>query len=139
MDSTVTMINALESVRGQLAAMRATIGGDSTRRDIGTMADSLETRLLNVERMLFQTRVTGRGQDDVRWPVRLAEQLQYVADQVQSGDWAPTNAQKQVAGILHDQLQRARADFERVMSTDVAGFNSMLQQRKVPNVIISDF
>jgi photosystem II stability/assembly factor-like uncharacterized protein len=139
MDATVAMINALENVRGQLAAMKATVASDSTRKDIATNADSLDLKLRLVERRLFQTRVTGHGQDDVRWPARVAEQLQYLADQLQASDYAPTASQKQVAQLLHDQMQQAKAEFDKVMNTDVAGFNTMLQQKKVGNVIISDY
>jgi DNA-binding FrmR family transcriptional regulator len=79
LDSAVTMINALENVRGQLAALKATVSSDSTRKDVVTAADSLDEKLRVVERKLFQTRATGRGQDILRWPQRVSEQLQYLA------------------------------------------------------------
>jgi len=40
-----------------------------------------------------------------------------------------------VSELLRSQLQQVKADFDRVMQRDVAAFNAMLQQRKVPNVI----
>jgi hypothetical protein len=89
-----------------------------------------------VERRLIQTRITGRGQDLIRWPSRLAEQLEYLAGSVQSSDHAPTAAQREVAVLLRRQLDEVRAELNRVMSTDVAGFNAMLQQRRVPNLIM---
>jgi hypothetical protein len=74
----------------------------------------------------------------VRWPTRLAEQLEYLADQLQTSDYAPTESQRQVAAVLHEDLQRSRGDYARVMQQDVTAFNTMLQQRKIPNVIISE-
>jgi photosystem II stability/assembly factor-like uncharacterized protein len=136
LDSSVTMINALENVRGQLAALKATVGSDSTRKDLSTATDSLDLKLRVVERKLFQTRTTGRGQDALRWPSRIAEQLQYLAGEIDGSDYAPTESQRQVAQLLRDQLGAVRAEYERVMQ-DVTAFNSMLQQRKVPNVIVS--
>jgi len=138
LDAAVGMINALENVRGQLYAMKATVGSDSTRKDVASAADSLDTKLLVVERKLFQTRTTGRGQDALRWPARLAEQMEYLAGQLSGSDYAPTESQRQVAALLRDQLQAVKAEFDRVMQQDVAAFNGMLQQRKVPNVIVSD-
>ena len=138
LDSAVGMINALENVRGQLAAMKATVGSDSTRKDLAGAADSLDQKLRAVERKLFQTRATGRGQDVLRWPQRIAEQLEYLAGEVSSNDYAPTESQQQVAALLRDQLSAVRAEYERVMQQDVAAFNTMLQQRKVPNVIVSE-
>jgi DNA-binding FrmR family transcriptional regulator len=135
MDAAVTMINSLENIRGQLAALKATVGSDSTRREVATAADSLDQKLRAVERKLFQTRATGRGQDALRWPERLTEQLQYLAGQVESSDYAPTESQRQVASLLSTQLKAVRAEFDRVTTGDVTAFNTMLQQRKVPNVI----
>ena len=135
LDGAVTMINSLENVRGQLAALKATVSGDSTRKDVASAADSLDQRLRVVERKLFQTRATGRGQDILRWPQRLSEQLQYLAGEVEGSDYAPTESQRQVASLLSAQVKAVRAEFDRVTAGDVAAFNAMLQQRKVPNVI----
>lgn len=138
LDEAVTMINSLENVRGQLVALKATIADDSTRRDIAARADSLDTTLRVVERKLFQTRVTGRGQDLLRWPFRIAEQLEYLAGSVQSSDFAPTAAQREVGALLKQQLEAVRAEYDRVMSREVAAFNAMLQQRRIPNLISED-
>src|SRR5206468_8931805 len=133
LDGAVTMINTLENVRGQLAALKATVSTDSTRKDVVQAADSLDQRLRVVERKLFQTRATGRGQDILRWPQRLSEQLQYLSGEIDGSDYAPTESQRQVATALRDQLGAVRADYDRVMQRDVTAFNTMLQQRKVPN------
>jgi hypothetical protein len=135
LDQAVSMINALENVRGQLSALKATVGSDSARRDLASAADSLDTKLRVVERRLFQTRATGRGQDDLRWPERLSEQLQYLMGEIEGSDYAPTESQRQVAALLRTQLQGVKAEFDRVTTGDVTAFNAMLQQRKVPNVI----
>jgi photosystem II stability/assembly factor-like uncharacterized protein len=136
LDEAVTMVNSIERLRGQLAALKATLADDTTLKDLGPRTDSLDARLRVVERRLIQTRITGRGQDLIRWPSRLAEQLEYLAGSVQSSDHAPTAAQREVAVLLRRQLEEVRAELNRVMSTDVAGFNAMLQQRRVPNLIM---
>jgi hypothetical protein len=46
-------------------------------------ADSLDIKLRVVVRKLFQTRATGRGQDVLRWPQRIAEQLEYLAGEAE--------------------------------------------------------
>jgi len=40
-----------------------------------------------------------------------------------------------VATLLSAQVKAVRAEFDRVTTGDVTAFNTMLQQRKVPNVI----
>src|SRR4029079_15167236 len=62
LDAAVAMINSLENIRGQLAALKATVSSDSTRKEVATAADSLDQKLRVVERKLFQTRATSRGQ-----------------------------------------------------------------------------
>jgi hypothetical protein len=138
LDASVGMINTLENVRGQLAALKATVSSDSTRKDVASAADSLDEKLRVVERKLFQTRATGRGQDDLRWPQRLSEQLQYLVGEVEGSDYAPTESQQQVASLLRSQLAMVKAEFDRVTTGDVAAFNTMLQQRKVPNNVITN-
>jgi hypothetical protein len=138
LDASVGMINTLENVRGQLAALKATVSSDSTRREVAAAADSLDERLRVVERKLFQTRATGRGQDDLRWPQRLGEQLQYLVGEIEGSDYAPTESQRQVAALLRSQLAAIKGEFDRVTTGDVAAFNTMLQQRKVPNVITNN-
>ena len=136
LDDAVTMINNLESVRGQLSALKATLAGDTTRKDIAAQVDSLDTKIRVVERKLFNTRTTGRGQDLIRWPMRIAEQLEYLVGSVQSSDHAPTAAQREVGQLLRAQLQAVKAEYDRVMQNDVAAFNAMLQQRRLQNLII---
>src|SRR5205085_4385946 len=128
LDGAVSMINTLENVRGQLAALKATVSGDSTRKDVLSAADSLDGKLRVVERKLFQTRATGRGQDELRWPQRLSEQLQYLAGEIESSDYPPTESQRQVATLLNSQVKAVRAEFDRVTTGDVTAFNTMLQQ-----------
>jgi photosystem II stability/assembly factor-like uncharacterized protein len=138
LDEAITMVNTLESVRGQLVALKATIADDSTKKDLAASADSLDEKIRVVERKLFSTRITGRGQDLIRWPMRVAEQLEYLVGSVQSSDHAPTAAQREVGQLLRNQLQAVKTEFDRVMQRDVAAFNAMLAQRRVPNLISED-
>ncbi|HVE78580.1 MAG TPA: hypothetical protein VNA89_06955 [Gemmatimonadaceae bacterium] len=138
LDSAVAMINTLEGVRGQLAALRAFVGSDSARADVRAAADTLEKKLVAAEERLFQTRVTGRGQDLLRWPMRAAEQLLYLAQSVTSGDIAPTTSQREVAALLQGQVRAIKGDVDRLLQTDVAGFNEMLRRKNMANIIAAD-
>ena len=135
LDSAVTMINRLEVVRGQLAALRTVLASDSTRTDVRAAADTLDRKLLAAERRLFQTRVTGRGQDQLRWPMRIAEQLAYLAGEVGGSDFGPTKSQRDVAALLHDQLGAVSGDVARALDQDVSAFNEMLRGKKLEGII----
>jgi photosystem II stability/assembly factor-like uncharacterized protein len=139
LDSAVTMINALETIRGQLASLRTLLADDSARADahkpVSAAADSLDKKLLGAERRLFQTRLTGRGQDDVRWPMRLAEQLVYLGEEVGGSDYGPTQSQRDVATLLHTQLGAVSGDVAALLDRDLAAFNTLLRDRKLQNII----
>ena len=135
LDSAVTLINRLEVVRGQLAALGTVLAADSARADVRAAADSLGRRLLAAERALFQTRVTGRGQDQIRWPMRLAEQLAYLGQEVGGSDFGPTASQREVAQLLRAELGAAGAAVGRLLQTELVAFNEMLRGRKLENII----
>jgi hypothetical protein len=131
----VDMINTLEAVRGQLFALKTVLARDSAEADVRAQADSLDRKLASVEERLFQMRVTGRGQDLLRWPMRVAEQLGYLAQTVASGDFAPNAPQREVHQELKTELGAARDQFNRVINQDLAAFNTLLQQRSIQGVI----
>jgi hypothetical protein len=82
-----------------------------------------------VEDQLFQTRTTGRGQDLIRYPFKLGEQLVYFGQSVTSSDYAPTQPHREVQGVLKADLARVRALYERVMRTDVEAFKQAVRAR----------
>jgi photosystem II stability/assembly factor-like uncharacterized protein len=129
LDSAVAMVNALEVVRSQIATLKATLADDAKMADVRAQVDSLDRRLVEVEDQLFQTRTTGRGQDMIRYPFKLGEQLVYFGQSVTSSDYAPTQPHREVQAVLKADLARIRAMFERVMRTDVEAFKQALRAR----------
>ena len=78
---------------------------------------------------LRRVRVTGRGQDANRSPVRVAERLVYLAGTVGNSDQAPTVAMRDVAKELHDQLYAAKACADALMAKEVAAFRAGVERR----------
>ena len=135
-DSTMDMINSVETVRGQVASLKASLAGDSATADIRTAADSLEQKYVALEEELFQIRTTGRGQADVRYPYPLAEKLVYLAQQVGAGDFPPNVQQREVAGLLGARMRALRAQLDTLTSSNLAAFRKMLRDRNVPVLIM---
>ncbi len=133
----VDMINSLEVVRSQIATLKGSLSDDDKMADVRAQVDSLEKKLVAVQEELMQMRTTGRGQDQIRWSFKLAEQLIYLYGSLTGSDFAPTTPQRQVKGVLHDQLQQIRARYDAVMSRDLDAFKAMLRARNVQNAIIS--
>ena len=108
---------------------------DSTQKDVATSATALDKKVLAIERKLFQTRITGRGQDLVRWPFRVAEQLAYLGQEIGGSDFGPTQSQRDVAKLLHDQVVAIGAEAAQLLGQELSAFNEMLKGRKLENVI----
>ncbi|OGU08575.1 MAG: sialidase [Gemmatimonadetes bacterium RBG_16_66_8] len=135
LNATVDMINATENIRAQLATLKSVLAADSSAADIRAAVDSLERKVIAAEEPMFQLKVTGRGQDLLRWPMQLAEQLMYLGQTVTSSDYGPTNPQRQVHQELKAVLRNARAGFDRVVNEDLRSFNELLARRNMQGVI----
>ncbi len=136
LNRTVDMVNALESVRAQLATVKATLGDDAAVGDLRAQSDSMEKRLLSVEEQLVQLHTTGRGQDQLRQPFRIGEQLVYLGQSIASSDYAPTDAHRQVQVVLKEALQKAKAQYDAVMGAELNAFRQLLRSRNLENKII---
>jgi hypothetical protein len=89
---------------------------------------------MDVEQRMIDLRMTGRGQDGVRWPVRLAGQLGYVASGIASSDFAPTAQHREVAGILAKETRDVHAALRALMTRDLSNYNSMLRGRGMKTI-----
>ncbi len=128
-DSVVAMINAIEVVRAQVATLKATLGADSSLAPVRTQADSIEKKLVEVADQLYQTRTTGRGQDLIRHPFKLGEQLVYLGNSVTGSDYAPTAQHREVQTVLKTELARVKVLYDRVMKGDVEAFKQLVRSR----------
>jgi photosystem II stability/assembly factor-like uncharacterized protein len=133
-DTVADMINSIQWVRKQLGDLRR-VPGASAAADVLPGADSLAVMLVAVEGPTHQLKLTGRGQDDCRYPAELLERLLYLADGVSEGDYAPTTQARDVLQYLEQRMHTIRARYDGVMTQDVAGFNALLRRSGVPNVI----
>jgi photosystem II stability/assembly factor-like uncharacterized protein len=136
LESVVTMVNTIEGTRSQLVALKNTLAADSTMAGIRSDADSLDEKLLGVEDELTQLKLTGRGQDDVRYPMKLMGRLGWLADGASVADFAPTTQQREVQQLLREQVHGARGRLDALLQKEVAGFNEKLRKRNVANIVV---
>ncbi|MFN0179119.1 MAG: WD40/YVTN/BNR-like repeat-containing protein [Gemmatimonadales bacterium] len=125
------MVNTIETARAQIATLKATV----TQDDIKAAADSLEKKLIAVEEDLIQLRITGRGQDLIRYQAKVAEKLGYLINDLGGSDEPATQSQRDVGNVLMERARSARAALDRVLNNDVAGFNRILTQRGLAGII----
>jgi photosystem II stability/assembly factor-like uncharacterized protein len=125
LESATDAVNQIEAIRAQLYSLTAFLQGDS-RAALRKAADELDKKLLEVEDTLIQRKLTGQGQDTVRWPPKLVSKLNYVGSGLSGADFPPTNQQREVHSLLKAQLATQRAKLRAIIESDVAAFNKLL-------------
>ena len=126
-------VHRLESVRVQLD----TIGRTVTEAGVRNAAAALHRRLTDLEMELVDLRLTGRGQDGVRFGSKLIAKLAYLANGVGSSDDRPTDQHVEVQQLLAGQLRAHLATLERVLADDLVRLNTRLKQRNLREVVVS--
>jgi photosystem II stability/assembly factor-like uncharacterized protein len=131
-DQAADMINRLELVRAQIHHLGRLVQDAALTKE----GQELDGRLIELEGNLIELRMTGRGQDGVRWGSKLQSKLVYLANGLMSGDFRPTNQQVEVQKELEDRLRSLAKDLEAVFGA-IDGFNDQLRKRNLPTIVIT--
>jgi photosystem II stability/assembly factor-like uncharacterized protein len=135
MNTAAEMINQIEWVRRQTYDLKAVLKDQKADEEILAAANSLDEKLIAVEENLLQLKLTGTGQDNVRWPQKVVSKLAYLADAVATADFPPADQHREVQQLLEQRLRETKQAFDGVMGTDLPAFNRMLQERELAPVI----
>ena len=157
LENAADMVNQIEVIRSQLAGITALLdpagagqrasepgavatgsraqGGDSDLAAIKQAADALDKRLIDVEENLIQRRLTGQGQDTVRWPPKLLGKINYLANGVGGSDFPPTTQHREVKAMFEEQLATHRRRLDEILSKDLEAFDKLLRDHGIQNVI----
>ena len=137
-DSAASAINRIEWTRRQVLDLEAILrdqGGTGTA-EILRQSQALTQKLIAVEEHLIQLRVTGTGQDGVRWPAQVSERLRYLIGNTATADFKPTDQTGEVHQVLKVELEEARRNLNAILPTDLPALNRLLQQRNLPGIIL---
>ena len=131
-------VNQVESLRAQLAAFEKELGAGDSSKAVRKAAEDLGEKLVAIEGHLLQLKLTGRGQDDCRWTPELLQKFNYLFGEMDSGaDFPPTTQQAAVQQLLKQEGEQAQQELQQFVSKDLAGFNALLRERNIPNIILS--
>jgi photosystem II stability/assembly factor-like uncharacterized protein len=134
MTTSADMLLTIESVRAQLDSLAAQIGGNSSMADVRAQGDSVGRKFVVTEGNLIDMRMTGRGQDEVRYPAQLGAQLNYLAGGIAASDFAPAAQQQKVGQVLAKQVRDTHAALQSLINTDLAKFNTLLRSRGLKTI-----
>ncbi|MGD8699213.1 MAG: hypothetical protein PVJ43_07980 [Gemmatimonadales bacterium] len=134
-------IRQIRDVRNQLTAVAERAGRDAEA--VRQLADSLTATLTAVEEELRQTK-NQSGQDMLRYPPKLDTQYLTLYSYVNGVDnygfggpeGRPTAGAYERFEDLNREWRTSRSRLDRVLETDVARFNALVQRSGVPAVSI---
>ncbi len=131
----VTRSAALASGSGSIPTVKESSSRQGDYAAIKSAADALDTKLIDIEENLIQRKLTGQGQDTVRWPAKLLTKINYLANGLSGSDFGPTTQQREVHALFKEQLGRDRKRLDDLLSKDLDAFNRLLRDRGIQNVI----
>ena len=132
--ATAEMVNRIEWLRRQLLDLGAVIQGRDGLEDVRTAARDVEEKLISVEGKLFQLKVSGTGQDGVRWPARISGKLAHLEGSIAVADYPPTDQHYEVHKLLRQKLKSAGEELDQVIKKDLSRFNRLLRKHKLGGI-----
>jgi len=125
-------VHRIESVRVQLDGLHRVVSDTAVRR----ATTALQQKLVDLEMNLVDLRLTGQGQDGVRFGSKLLSKLNYLAGGVGASDFGPTSQHGEVQQLLNGQLRQLLSELDAMLARDVGALNDLLKARGIPNVIV---
>jgi len=125
-------VHRVEAIRVQLATMSRFADDEALTEAIASLRDDLVDLQMN----MVDLRLTGQGQDGVRFEARLLQKLGYLTGAISVADFPPTDQELEVKVLLHEQLQEHLEALEALLANEVAALNEMLRARGM--LIIAD-
>jgi hypothetical protein len=132
LEAAADAVHRIEAARTQLAALESTVGA----RAVAKAPRDLQQKYIDLEMNFVDLRLTGRGQDGVRFASKLIDKIVNLGDQIGSSDFRPTDQAEDVRKLLHTELGTQLAALDALQSKELTAFNEMLRTKNVPYVIV---
>lgn len=125
-------VHRIEAVRVQVDAIARVVDDGDVKR----AAEALLQKFTDLEMNLVDLRLTGGGQDGVRFGSKLLGKLNYLANGLSGSDYRPTDQHVEVQALLDGQLKEQLSALDGLITKELAAFNELLKARSVPNVVV---
>ena len=123
-------IKDIRTVRGQITDFTSRLEGENTK-EIKKMADSIQKQLTSIEEALYQTK-SKSGQDVLNFPIRINDKLAGLYGVAASGQNAPSKQAREAYAELAGQADVQIDKLKKVLTTDVATLNKMINEKQLP-------
>jgi photosystem II stability/assembly factor-like uncharacterized protein len=142
-DETARMINKIEWTRRQLDDFKKMLEAEKADAAIESARDALEAKTRAVEDQLLQPSLAEEDQKSFRGPLKLYLKLVWLQSEVGTGradvsggaDLPPTQPELDVYALLHERLEKARADFRALYDETIPAFNDAMKAKGLLRLI----
>ena len=124
-------VHRLEVLRVQLQNLARFSEDEEAKAAVRDLASKLEDLQMN----MVDLRLTGQGQDGVRFEAKLLQKLVYLTRGVSVVDFPPTDQDREVQRLLHGQLGEHLDSLEALVAEDVANLNGLLRAKRLDGII----
>ena len=125
-------VHRVEAIRVQLATL-ARFAEDEAMADA---ISALEEKLVALQMDMVDLRLTGQGQDGVRFEAKLLQKIGYLTGGISVADFPPTDQEMEVKSRLQEMLREHQSALEELVEGDMAELNRMLRARGM--LIVAD-
>ena len=136
MNLAIKHINSIETIRRQLLDLSAILKNSKQNKELMIMVEKLESSFLEIENQLVQLKITGTGQDGVRFEKMIVEKLFYLASNVQISDFKPADSYLEVYKILKIRLTEIIKKLEILKEDKLKQTLKILTDNGVEKVVI---
>lgn len=126
------MVNSIEIIRSQIEGLDRLTSDPAIKK----AAEELNQQLIDLEMNLVDLRLTGTGQDGVRYASKLLGKINYLASGLASGDFRPTDQQVEVQKLIADQVRGLQPRFDALRTRIRTGFNEQLRSKDLPTLSV---
>ncbi len=125
----------LRDVRDQIEGLLDRTADDDGSEEIAEAGKSLVEQLTAMEDSLIQKR-TVDGQTVINFPSRLNFHYTYLRGAVDGAEGVVTDGARQMFADLSEQWTRHRSELERLLGSELDGFNRIVREHDVPAIVV---
>jgi len=118
-------VERVEALRVQLQ----TLARFTPDPEVKAAAEALEKALTDLQMNMVDLRLTGQGQDAVRFEAKLLQKLSYLTGGVSVADFRPTDQDLEVQQLLHDRLGEHLRAVDALIGSELGELNALLRSK----------
>ncbi len=137
LSETNNAVKRIRSAREQINRVTEPMKGKEDMKDVTELAKTILSDMKKIEEALYQTK-NRSGQDPLNFPIRLNNKLAGLSGEASGSDYKPTEQVKAVYKEISGKIDEQLAAFNKIVTQDVPKLNTLVKQKNVDAVVLSE-